>query len=84
MKTNEEIYEHGWINEDTYKEIIQKNIRLIIMPARTFDKGDFLMLVHEQERKHIREEENKRIHEEELKKLRDDINIIKAAVFGIL
>ena len=54
------------------------------MPARTFDKGDFLMLVHEQERKHIREEENKRIHEEELKKLRDDINIIKAAVFGIL
>ena len=34
------------------------------MDTRTFDKGDFLMLVHEQERKHIREEENKRIHEE--------------------
>ena len=34
------------------------------MDTRTFDKGDFLMLVHEQERKHIREEENKRIYEE--------------------
>ena len=54
------------------------------MSARTFDKGDFLMLVHEQERKHIREEENKRIHEEELKNLRDDITIIKADVFTIL
>ena len=54
------------------------------MPARTFDKGDFLMWVHEQERKHIREEENKRIHEEELKNLRDDITIIKADVFTIL
>lgn len=39
------------------------------------------MLVHEQERKHIREEENKRIHEEELKELRNDISIIKADVF---
>ena len=28
------------------------------MAARTFDKEDFLMLVNEQERKHIREEEN--------------------------
>ena len=42
------------------------------------------MLVHEQERKHIREEENKRIHEEELKNLRDNISIIKADIFTIL
>ena len=35
------------------------------------------MLVHEQERKHIREEENKRIYEEELKNLRDDISQLK-------
>ena len=41
------------------------------MPARTFDQGDFSMLVHERERKHIREEENKRIHEEELKELQN-------------
>ena len=47
------------------------------MAARTFDKGDFSMLVHEQERKHIREEENKRIYEEELKNLRDDISQLK-------
>ena len=33
------------------------------MTARTFDKGDFSMLLHEQEMEHIREE-NKRIHEE--------------------
>ena len=54
------------------------------MPARTFEKRDFLKLVREQEMKHIREEENKRIHEEELKNLRDDITIIKADVFTIL
>ena len=34
------------------------------MTARTFDKGDFSMLLHEQEMEHIREEENERIHEE--------------------
>ena len=42
------------------------------------------MLLHEQEREHIRDEENKRIHEEELKNLRDDISIIKADVSTIL
>ena len=54
------------------------------MTARIFDKGDFSMLLHEQEMEHIKEEENKRIHEKELKNLRDDISIIKADVFTIL
>ena len=50
------------------------------MAARTFDLGDFWMLVHEQERKH----QKQLGREEELKNLRDDISIIKADVFTIL
>ena len=50
------------------------------MAARTFDLGDFWMLVHEQERKHQKQLER----EVELKNLRDDISIIKTDVYTIL
>ena len=54
------------------------------MPARTFDRGDFGMMVRKQEREYIREQEEKRIHEEELKNLRNDITILRADVYSIL